>query len=78
MGALPTEERARAMKDRDYLWCALNLLLDQEEELELLCPACRSRALSGCCPVCGAPAGSGSSNETFDWARYRRLKGEET
>ena len=30
-GALPTEPRARAMTDRDYLWCALNLLLDGEE-----------------------------------------------
>ena len=28
------------MTDRDYLWCALNLLLDGEEELDALCPAC--------------------------------------
>jgi hypothetical protein len=29
-GALPTERRAREMTDRDYLWCAVNLLLDRE------------------------------------------------
>lgn len=29
-GALPTERRARRMRDRDYLWCALNLLLDAQ------------------------------------------------
>ena len=32
------------MTDRDYLWCALNLALDQEEELARLCPECRARA----------------------------------
>ena len=32
------------MTDRDYLWCALNLALDREEELARLCPACRERA----------------------------------
>ncbi len=41
-GALPTEERAKQMKARDYLWCALHLALDREEELARLCPACRS------------------------------------
>lgn len=30
-GALPTEERAKAMREEDYLWCAVNLLLDEEE-----------------------------------------------
>ena len=29
------------MKARDYLWCALHLALDREEELARLCPACR-------------------------------------
>ena len=32
------------MKARDYLWCALNLMLDREELLEQLCPACRQKA----------------------------------
>lgn len=42
--ALPTEARAREMKDRDYLWCLANGLLDREEELGLLCPDCRAKA----------------------------------
>ena len=42
--ALPTEGRARAMKDRDYLWCLANALLDGEEELVRMCPRCRCRA----------------------------------
>ena len=36
-GALPTEARAREMTDRDFLWCALNLMLDDEEALDALC-----------------------------------------
>ena len=32
------------MKARDYLWCALNLMLDREEVLEQLCPSCRQKA----------------------------------
>ena len=74
-GALPTEERARKMTDRDYLWCALNLALDQEEELARLCPDCRRRAEAEPCPVCGAPRESWSVNAGFDWARYQELKG---
>ncbi len=30
------------MTHRDYLWCAVNLVLDGEEELSRLCPACRA------------------------------------
>ena len=41
------------MTRRDYLWCALNLLLDEEERLDRLCPGCRAEAESGRCPVCG-------------------------
>ena len=26
------------MRDRDYVWCLSHLALDQEEELERLCP----------------------------------------
>ena len=37
-GALPTEERAKAMREEDYLWCAVNLLLDEEEVARQLCP----------------------------------------
>ena len=74
-GALPTEERAKRMTDRDYLWCALNLALDQEEELARLCPDCLQRAQAEPCPACGAPRESWSVNAGFDWARYQELKG---
>ena len=43
-GALPTEERAKAMREEDYLWCAVNLLLDEEEVARQLCPQCREAA----------------------------------
>ena len=61
-GALPTEERAKRMTDR-------------EEELARLCPACRTQAEEEPCPVCGAPRGSWEVNQGFDWARYEQLKG---
>jgi len=57
-GALPTEERARAMTGQDYLWCAVHLLLDEEEVLDALCPACRAQAEAARCPVCGAREGT--------------------
>ena len=47
--ALPTEERARSMKGRDYLWCLVNELADKEEALERLCPECRGAAERSCC-----------------------------
>ena len=49
------------MKARDYLWCALHLALDREEELARLCPACRSEAAE-------------EQNAAFDEARFERLK----
>jgi len=74
-GALPTEARAKDMKARDYLWCALNLMLDREELLDQLCPYCRQKAGEERCPVCGAPAGetAGSQNASFDQERFERL-----
>ena len=74
--ALPTEARAREMTRRDYLWCALNLLLDDEESLDRLCPGCRAEAESGRCPVCGGPAGErhGEENPSFDWERFEALR----
>lgn len=74
-GALPTEERARDMTDRDYLWCALNLLLDREEELSRLCPDCRERAEREPCPVCGESRENWGNNPSFDLERFERLKG---
>ncbi len=79
-GALPTEARAREMTHRDYLWCALNLLLDEEEKLDALCPACRTEALEERCPVCGGARCDGAveENAAFDWERYQRMKRGET
>ena len=76
--ALPTEPRAREMKDRDYLWCLVHSILDREEELERLCPECRARAEEERCTVCGLPAaqwGEGEQNACFDPARFEELKG---
>lgn len=64
------------MTDRDYLWCALNLALDREEELERLCPACRGRADEEICPVCGESTESWGYSSGFDMDRFERLKGE--
>lgn len=74
--ALPTEARARGMLDRDYLWCLAQELLDQEEELDRLCPACRERAEENRCPGCGTPVGERvrESNPRFDWERFERMK----
>ena len=77
-GALPTEERARSMKGRDYLWCLANTLLDREEQLGRLCPSCRTRALEERCPSCGRPAvewGEGTQNDSFDLERFEELRG---
>lgn len=75
-GALPTEARARDMRERDYVWCVANLLLDREEELDALCPACRARVEAQACPVCGAAkeSGEGGVNPSFDRERFERMK----
>ena len=62
------------MTDRDYLWCALNLVLDQEEEQARLCPDCRSRAEREHCPVCGRPTDTAGWNREFDLARFEAMK----
>ena len=64
------------MKARDYLWCTLNLMLDREEALDRLCPACRMEAEEERCPVCGMPTGeqAAAQNAAFDQERYERLK----
>ena len=63
------------MTDGDYLWCALNLLLDQEEELARLCPDCRERAGEEPCPVCGRSRDSWGDNPAFDMGRFERMRG---
>lgn len=74
--ALPTEERVKNMTGRDYLWCALHLLLDQEEEAARLCPLCRAEAEKETCPVCGRETGDVTQGENlgFDMERFERLK----
>lgn len=74
-GVLPCEERAAAMLERDYLWCALHLMLDDEEELARLCPTCRTQAQEGRCPACGEPTGlwEESHNAAFDPERFAAL-----
>lgn len=64
------------MKDRDFLWCALNLMLDDKEELAQLCPTCREQAMEERCPVCGIPMSvtDGSVNASFDETRFQQLK----
>ena len=63
------------MTDGDYLWCALNLLLDREEELVRLCPDCRERALAEPCPVCGRGRESWGDKPAFDMDRFERMRG---
>ncbi len=68
------------MTHRDYLWCALNLLLDEEEVLSTFCPRCRDRAEAGSCPACGREAVGVTMGENtgFDMARFERMRrGEE-
>ena len=64
------------MTDREFLWCVMNLILDDEEELARLCPGCRSRAMEERCVNCGSPVseGEGGVNGAFDQGRFERLK----
>lgn len=64
------------MTARDFLWCTLNLMLDDEEELAALCPACRERAVEERCAACGMPlaATEGYTNANFDEAHFLALK----
>lgn len=63
------------MKNRDFLWCALQLMLDDEEAVSRLCPACRAEAERESCPVCGGWTGRtvGGENVSFDWERFEEL-----
>ena len=64
------------MTDRDYLLCALHLILDEEERLNHLCPGCRQRIEEERCPVCGEPAAQSKAgvNLAFDVERFERMK----
>lgn len=65
------------MKGRDYLWCLVHDLLDKEEELDRLCPACKVRAQEARCSACGQLRDSwdGAVNPAFDQARFERMRG---
>ena len=75
-GALPSERRVQEMTDGDYLYCLLHEMLDREEALERLCPACRERAEEARCTCCGALLADtvGGGNASFDMARFLRMK----
>lgn len=75
-GALPSEKRAQEMTDGDYLYCLMHELLDREEALERMCPACRQRAEEARCSVCGELLAdtAGGDNAGFDMACYLRMK----
>lgn len=53
-GVLPSEMRARHMTDREYLYCAAQLLLDEQEKLEAMCPACQGGGQKGGFVRCAA------------------------
>lgn len=73
--ALPTEQRVRDMTEGDYLYCASQLLLDRQEALERLCPACRREAEKDCCPGCGRPVDRETGgNPNFDEGRFEELR----
>jgi hypothetical protein len=75
--ALPTEERVREMHPRDYLYCLLHLILDEEEELSHLCPSCRQRAQKKRCACCGASLEEcQAENPAFDPKRFEELREE--
>jgi predicted amidophosphoribosyltransferase len=65
------------MHQRDYLYCLLNLILDEEEQLNQLCPSCRQRAAEPRCACCGGPLEEAAAeNPSFDQAKFDRLREE--
>ena len=75
-GALPSEKRAQEMTDADDLYCLVHEMLDREEALERMCPACRRRAEEARCSICGEllTDTAGGDNAGFDMARFIRMK----
>lgn len=74
-GVLPSEQRARDMTRNDYLYCALQLMLEREEQLDRLCPQCRSQAEENHCSACGRVLyGENGKNPAFDVKRFEELK----
>ena len=71
-GVLPSEKRAKDMTEGDYLYCVLQLMLDEQEQLDMLCPACRQKAQEQRCPACGQQLPE--ENASFDETRYEELR----
>lgn len=71
-GVLPWEARARRMRERDYLYCAAQMMLDEEEKLDGMCPSCREEAKRMRCTVCGAALAE--ENAGFDENRFEELR----
>lgn len=71
-GVLPTQAQARRMREGDYLYCAAQMMLDEEEKLEAMCPGCREKAQRMLCPVCGEEMLE--VNAGFDEGRFEELK----
>ena len=71
-GVLPSEERAKKMTDGDYLYCVLQMMLDEEEQLQSMCPACRELAQQARCVCCGEILDE--ENPNFDEARFEELR----
>lgn len=75
-GVLPTEKRARTMTEGDYLYCAMQLMLDGEEEKNKLCPSCRQQLETHRCIRCGGTMeGEFGGNPQFDLSRFEEMKG---
>lgn len=72
MHVLPSHPSAREMTTGDYLYCAMQLMLDEKEYLDALCPECRAQAEKKRCPCCGAE--ETGQNPQFDEARFEELK----
>lgn len=71
-GVLPSEKRAQEMTDGDYLYCVMQMALDEEEERKCLCPQCREETERNVCVCCGAALPE--ENENFDEARFEELR----
>ncbi len=71
-GVLPSERRAKQLTDGEYLYCVLQLMLDEQETFDALCPSCRQTAAEPRCRACGKPLPE--QNASFDEARYEELK----
>ena len=69
---MPGEARARRMTDREYLYCAAQMMLDEQEKLDAMCPSCRERAQRRLCPVCGEEMPE--ENAGFDERRFEELR----